>query len=67
VDAIIFLVMLAGSMMLGVMGARTMLGAILHAMASPPAPMSLLRGGVAFGAAAAGLWYLAPVIAAQLP
>ena len=53
-------------MMLAVMAARTMLVAVLHTMANPPAPRRILRGGVAVGAAVVGLWYLAPAIAAHL-
>jgi hypothetical protein len=67
VDAIVLVVMLGASMLLAVSGARAVLGGVLHVMANPPAPTRVLRGGVAIGVAAVGLWYLAPVIAAQLP
>jgi hypothetical protein len=69
VDALVLVLMLGASMLLAVLGARTMLGGVLHLMANPPAPARVLRGGVAVGvmAAGVGLWYLAPVIASQLP
>ena len=69
VDAIVLVLILGASMVLAVMGARTMLVGILHVMANPSAAARMLRGGVALGlaAAAVGLWYLAPVIASQLP
>lgn len=54
-------------MALAVMGARAMLGAVLHVMAHPPAPMRMRWGGVAFGVALVFFWYLAPAIAARIP
>jgi hypothetical protein len=54
-------------MALAVIGAQAMLGAILHVMAHPPAPMRVRWGGVAVGAALFLFWYLAPAIAARVP
>jgi hypothetical protein len=67
VDALVLLVMIAGSMALAVMGARATLVAVLHVMAHPPAPARIRWGGVAFCAALFWFWYLAPGIAAQVP
>jgi hypothetical protein len=51
-------------MALAVIGAQATLGAILHVMAHPPAPIRVRWGGVAVGAALFLFWYLAPAIAA---
>ena len=54
-------------MVLAVMGAQAMLGAILHVMAHPPALTRMRWGGAAVAAALFLFWYLAPAIAARVP